>query len=327
MRELTYREAIREALRQELQRDPNVFLMGEDIGLMGGAFAVTKGLIEEFGPQRILDAPLSEAVIAGAGTGAAAAGTRPVIEIMYIDFMTFCMDEIVNQAAKMRYMFGGKIKVPLTVRTQGGTGAFCAAQHSQSLEAWFVHVPGLKVVMPATPADAKGLLASAVRDDNVVIFIEHKDLYNTRGPVPEGEYLVPMGKAKVVRPGGDATIVSWSRMALRSLQAAEQLAGQGVDVEVIDLRSLSPMDMPAVLESVRKTGRLLVVEEGCRTGGVGAEISAQVMEKAFDSLDGPVVRLAGRDAPIPFSPTLEQASVPDVGQIVQAVRSELMGMK
>ena len=324
MRELTYREALREVLRQELARDPHVFLMGEDVGVMGGAFAVTKGLLEEFGSERVLDTPLSEAVIAGAGVGAAATGTRPVIEIMYIDFMTFCMDEIVNQAAKMRYMFGGKIKVPLTVRTQGGTGAFCAAQHSQSLESWFVHVPGLKVVMPATPRDAKGLLASAIRDDNVVIFIEHKDIYNTRGPVPEGEYLIPLGAAEVVRQGSDATIVSWSRMVLRSMAAAEQLAAQGVDVEVIDLKTLKPMDVPTMVESVKKTGRLVVVEEGCRTGGVGAEVSAQVMEQAFDFLDGPVVRLAGKDAPIPFSPVLERAAVPDVPQIVQAVRTQLM---
>lgn len=326
MRELTYREALREAMRQELARDARVFLMGEDIGVHGGAFAVTKGLMDKFGSERVLDAPLSEAVIAGAGAGAAATGMRPVVEIMYVDFMAFCMDQIVNQAAKMRYMFGGKIKVPLTVRTQGGAGEFCAAQHSQSLESWFVHVPGLKVVMPATPGDAKGLLASAIRDDNVVIFIEHKQLYSTRGAVPEGEYLVPLGKAHIARPGSDATIVTWSRMVLRSLEAAQQLATQGVDVEVIDLRTLQPMDIPAVIESVKKTGRLLVVEEDCRTCGVGAEIAATVMEQAFDFLDGPVVRLAGKDTPIPFSPALEPAAVPDVPQIVQAVRTQLMHM-
>lgn len=323
MREITYRDAIREALREEMLRDNSVFLMGEDIGIYGGAYAVTKGLLEEFGERKVKDTPISEAVIVGAATGAAAAGTRPVVEIMYIDFMTFCMDQIVNQAAKMRYMFGGKIKVPLVIRTQGGSGTFCAAQHSQSLEAWFVHIPGLKVVMPSTPYDAKGLLKNSIRDDNVVIFIEHKLLYNTKGGVPEEEYLIPLGKADIKRQGQDVTLISWSRMVLTSLEAADELAKEGIDVEVIDVRSLSPLDIPTIVNSVRKTGRVVICEEGCKTGGVGGEIWTQITEQAFDYLDAPVVRVAGKDVPIPFSPVLEKAAIPNKNQIIEGLKVSL----
>ena len=273
------------------------------------------------------DTPLSEAVIAGAATGAAASGTRPIAEIMYIDFMTFCMDQIVNQAAKMRYMFGGKIKVPMVIRTQGGAGTFCAAQHSQSLESWFVHTPGLKVVMPSTPYDAKGLLKTAIRDDNVIIFIEHKLLYNTKGIVPEEEYLIPLGKAEIKKEGKDLTIVAWSKMALLILEAATELTQKGIDAEVIDLRTLNPLDIDTIVSSVKKTGRIVICEEGCNTGGVGAEIWAQVTEHAFDYLDGPVIRIAGSDTPIPFSPVLEKASIPDKGRVISAIEKIYPGIK
>ena len=320
MREITYREALREALQEEMRRDPAVFLMGEDIGIYGGVYSVTKGLLAEFGDKRVLDTPISEAVIAGAGTGAAAVGARPVIEIMYVNFMTFCMDQIVNQAAKMRYMFGGKIKVPLVIRTQGGAGTFCAAQHSESLEAWFTHVPGLKVVMPATPYDAKGLLKSSIRDDNVVIFIEHNLLYNRKGPVPQDEYLIPLGVADIKRAGQDVTVITYSSMLSVSLAAADELAAAGISAEVIDLRTLSPLDMATILDSVHKTGRVVVCEPDCKTGGVGAEIVSRITERAFDDLDAPPVRVAGRDTPIPYSPVLEKIAVPDKNEIIKAVK-------
>lgn len=317
----TYREALRAALREEMIRDPMVFVMGEDVGIYGGAFAVTKGLFEEFGGERVKDTPLSEAVIVGAATGAAILGTRPVAEIMYVDFMTFCMDQLVNQAAKIRYMFGGKVKVPMVIRTQGGTGAFSAAQHSQSLESWFIHVPGIKVVMPSTPYEAKGLLKSSIRDNNVVLFIEHKMLYNTKGEVPEEDYTIPLGIADVISPGNDVTIVSWSHMVLVAKEAAEHLAQEGISAEVINLRTLNPLDADTIISSVRKTGRLVICEEGCKTGGFGGEICAQINEKAFYYLDAPIFRIAGKDAPIPFSPNLEQASVPNVDQIIKGVKS------
>ncbi len=306
-------------MQEEMRRDPSVFTMGEDIAVYGGVYSVTKGLLEEFGDERVLDTPISEAVIAGAGTGAAAVGTRPVIEIMYVDFMTFCMDQIVNQAAKMRYMFGGKIKVPLVVRTQGGAGTYCAAQHSESLEAWFTHVPGLKVVMPATPYDAKGLLKSSIRDDNPVIFIEHNLLYNQKGPVPEEEYLVPLGLADIKREGEDITIITYSSMVSVSLAAAEELATAGIRAEVIDLRTLYPLDIETILQSVRKTGRVVICEPDCKTGGVGGEIVSQITEYAFDYLDAPPIRVAGRDTPIPYSPALESIAVPDKNELTKAV--------
>ena len=320
MRQITYRDALKEAMQEEMRRDPLVFLLGEDIGQYGGVYAVTKGLFEEFGPQRVKDTPLAEAVIVGAATGAAAVGARPVAEIMYVNFMTFCMDQIVNQAAKMRYMFGGKIKVPMVIRTQGGAGTFCAAQHSESLESWFIHVPGLKVVMPSTPYDAKGLLKSSIRDNNVVIFIEHNLLYNTKGPVPEEEYLVPIGAADVKREGDDVTIITYSRMVLTALEAADELAQNGINAEVIDVRTLSPLDIDTITDSVKKTGYVVICEADCKTGGVGAEILSQVSEHAFDYLDGPIVRVAGKDTPLPYCPELEKIAVPDKNEIIKAVK-------
>ena len=320
MRQITYRDALKEAMQEEMRRDPSVFLLGEDIGRYGGVYAVTKGLFEEFGPQRVKDTPLAEGVIVGAATGAAAVGTRPIAEIMYVNFMTFCMDQVVNQAAKMRYMFGGKIEVPMVIRTQGGAGTFCAAQHSESLESWFIHIPGLKVVMPSTPYDAKGLLKSSIRDNNVVIFIEHNLLYNTKGDVPEEEYRVPLGSADIKRKGDDVTIITYSKMVLTALEAADELAKNGINVEVIDLRTLSPLDIDPVVESVKKTGYAVICEADCKTGGVGAEILSQISEHAFDYLDGPIVRVAGKDTPLPYSPVLENAAVPDKDEIIKAVK-------
>jgi pyruvate dehydrogenase E1 component beta subunit len=321
MRELTYAEALREALRQEMQRDPRVFLMGEDIGVYGGAFGVTYGLLEEFGPERVRDTPISEEAIAGAAIGAALAGMRPVAEIMFMDFVTIAMEQLVNQGAKLRFMFGGKGKVPMVLRTPAGSGTGAAAQHSQSLEAFFVHVPGLKVVMPSTPYDAKGLLLASIRDDNPVIFVEHKLLYKTKGPVPEEEYTVPLGVAEVKREGKDVTIVATSIMVLRALQAAEELSQEGIEAEVIDPRTLKPYDAETVNRSVMKTGRALVVHEAPKTGGVGAEIVASIVEgEAFDYLDAPVKRLAGLDIPIPYNRTLEYHTVPQVENIIEAVR-------
>ena len=320
MRQITYRDALKEAMQEEMRRDPLVFLLGEDIGKYGGVYAVTKGLFEEFGPQRVKDTPLAEAVIVGAATGAAAVGARPVAEIMYVNFMTFCMDQIVNQAAKMRYMFGGKIKVPMVIRTQGGAGTFCAAQHSESLESWFIHVPGLKVVMPSTPYDAKGLLKSSIRDNNVVIFIEHNMLYNTKGEVPEEEYLLPIGKADIKRTGDGVTIISYSKMVLTALEAAEELAKNRINSEVIDIRTLSPLDIDTIVDSIKKTGRAVICEGDCKTGGVGAEILSQIIEHAFDYLDAPVVRVAGKDTPIPYSQALEPIAIPDKNEIIKAVK-------
>ena len=319
-----YAEDLRDTLRLEMERDPRVLLMGEDIAEHGGAFQVTAGLLAEFGPQRIRQTPISELGIIGAGVGAALTGLRPVVELMYIDFSGLAIDQIVNQAAQNRFMFGGQARVPLVVRTQGGSGRGNAAQHSKSLEAWFTHVAGLKVVMPATPADAKGLLTAAIRDDDPVMFIEHKLLYRTKGPVPEGEHVVPLGKADVKRRGTDLTIVTWSREVLFALEAAEELAAEGVDAEVIDLRSLVPLDREAILASVRKTRRLLVVHEAIKRGGYGGEIAALVAEEAFDDLDAPPRRLAGVETPIPYAAHLERAVVPQVEDIVR-VAKELVG--
>jgi len=319
-RELTYRDAIREALWQELEADPRVFLLGEDIGIHGGGFAVTKGLYDRFGPDRVRDTPISEAAIVGAATGAATRGLRPIAEIMYSDFSTIAMDQICNQAAKLRYMFGGKITVPMVIRMPGGSGGRGnAAQHSQSLEAWFMHVPGLKIAIPSTPFDAKGLLRAAVLDDNPVLFFEHKVLYNEVGPVPEGRYTIPLGKADIKREGTDVTVVAYSRMVLRALEAADRAAKDGISVEVVDPRSLVPLDIAAITASVKKTGRVIIVEEDCRTCGVGAELYAQIVEQAFDYLDAEPVRVAGLDVPIPYSKPLEHASVPSVEDILEAI--------
>ena len=319
-----YSEALRDALRLEMQRDPRILVMGEDIAEHGGAFQVTAGLLAEFGPDRIRQTPISEIGIVGAGVGAALTGLRPVVELMYIDFSGLAIDQIVNQAAQNRFMFGGQARVPLVVRTQGGSGRGNAAQHSKSLEAWFTHVAGLKVVMPATPADAKGLLTAAIRDDDPVMFIEHKLLYRTKGPVPDGEYVVPLGKADVKREGSDLTIVTWSREVLFALEAAAKLAAEGLEAEVIDLRTLVPLDRAAILASVRKTRRLLVVHEAIKRGGYGGEIAALVAEEAFDDLDAPPRRLAGVETPIPYAAHLERGVIPQVEDLVR-VAKEVVG--
>jgi pyruvate/2-oxoglutarate/acetoin dehydrogenase E1 component len=325
MRELTYWQALQEALREEMQRDPSVFLMGEDIGAYGGAFGVTRGLLQEFGSERVRCTPVSEAAIVGAATGAALTGMRPVVEIMFMDFIALAMDQLANHAAKFRYMYGPQARVPLVVRTPAGGGRCYGATHSQSLEAWFLHVPGVKVVAPATPADAKGLLKAAIRDDNPVLFVEHKLLYATTGPVPDGDYAVPIGCAAVRRQGEDVTLVAHSYYVDVTLQAAAELARSGIEAEVVDLRTLVPLDTEAVLASVRKTGRLVCIEEGTRTGGVGAEIAARVAELAYEYLDAPIRRVAAPDAPIPFSPPLEQAALPNRSAIVHTVREMLGG--
>jgi len=326
MREITYLEAVREALWQEMERDGRVFVIGEDVGVYGGAFGVTRGLFEHFGEERVIDTPISEYGIAGAITGAALVGMRPVGEIMFMDFTTFAMEQLVNQAAKMRFMFGGTINVPFVLRTPAGSGTGAAAQHSQSLEAWFVHVPGLKVVMPSTPYDAKGLLLAAIRDDNPVIFIEHKLLYKTKGPVPEEPYTVPLGSAEVKRPGRDLTIVATAVMVKRSLEAAEVLEREGIEAEVVDPRTLKPLDAETIVGSVARTGRVLIVHEACKTGGFGGELAGVIAEsEAFDYLDAPIVRLAGRDIPIPYNRTLEYHTVPQVEDIVHAARQLAQG--
>lgn len=323
MVEITYSNAIKSALKEEMANDPSVFLIGEDIAKHGGAFGVTRGLLDEFGTDRIINTPISEAAIVGAAVGSALAGARPVAEIMYMDFITIAMSQIVNQMAKMRYMFGGKARVPVVLRTAGGGGRGNAAQHMQSLEAWFVHVPGLKVVMPATPYDAKGLLKTAIRMDDPVIFIEHKLLYAQKGEVPEGELLIPFGVADVKRSGSDLTLVATSRMVMFALDAAKKLAEEGIDVEVIDPRTLVPLDIDTILASVEKTGHLVIVHEACERCGVGAEIAAQVQEKAFDYLDAPIIRVANPNVPIPFAKNLEAAAIPDEERIISAVKNSL----
>lgn len=319
-RELPYVSAINEALRQVMREDPDVFLAGEDVGLYGGVFGTSRGLLDEFGPTRVIDTPISESGIVGMAVGAAATGLRPVIEIMFMDFVGVCMDQIVNQAAKMKYMFGGKARLPITIRTMAGGGMSMAAQHSQSLEAWFCHVPGLKVVMPSTPYDAKGLLVAAIRDDNPVIVVEQKLSLGLRGPVPEDLYEVPIGSANVVRPGSNFTIVATGRMVQESLKAADMLQADGLDVEVVDPRSLQPLDTETLVTSVRKTHRALVVHEAVRFGGIGGEIAAQIQEEAFDYLDAPVGRVGAPFAPVPFSPALEKRYIPNAETIVAEVR-------
>ena len=319
MAEVTFVEALRATLQAEMRRDGSLMLIGEDIGKYGGIFGVTKGLLQEFGPLRVRNTPISESAIIGAALGASMTGIRTVAELMYVDFTTCAMDQIVNQVAKMHYMSGGKLRIPLVIRTHGGGGRGNAAQHSQNLEAWFVHVPGLKIVMPSTPADAKGLLATAIRDDNPVLFIEHKLLYSTKGQVPEGEHLIPLGQADVKRVGTDVTIVTISHMVLKALRAAERLAADGIEAEVIDLRTLAPLDMETVLRSVRKTNRVVIAHEACRRGGFGGELAAQIQEEAFDLLDAPVLRVGALDVPIPYSKPMEEYVIPDEARIVGAV--------
>lgn len=326
MRELTYVEALKEALRQKMQSDERVFLFGEDIGVYGGAFGVTAGLIQEFGEDRVRDTPISEAAIAGMCVGAAVAGMRPVGEIQFMDFVTLSMEQLVLQGAKIRFMFGGKATVPFVLRMPAGSGTGAAAQHSESLENWFVHVPGLKVVMPSNPYDAKGLLMAAIDDPNPVIFIEHKLLYKMKGPVPEAPYTVPISQTKIARVGTHVSVVATSIMVVRALEAAEVLAKEGIELEVIDPRTLSPLDDQPIIESVKKTGKALVVHEACQTGGFGGEVVARIASsEAFDYLEAPIKRLAGLDIPIPYNRNLERATVPQVENIVTEARKLAQG--
>jgi len=321
--ELTYKEAVRDALREELAHDERVFLLGEDIAdPFGGSYKVTLGLSTEFGLDRVRNTPIAEEAIVGAAVGSAITGMRPVAEIMYVDFMTLAMDQVVNQAAMLRYMSGGQVTVPLVIRTQGGAGRSSAAQHAKSLEAWFCHVPGLKVVMPSNAADAKGLLKAAIRDDNPVIFLENKLLLMSTDAeqVPDGDHVVPLGQADVKRAGGDVTVVATSRMVSRAVAVAESLADAGIEVEVIDPRSLVPLDIDAVLDSVRKTHRLVIVHEAWQRFGFGAELAAQIAHEAFDELDAPIERVAGADTPIPFAPSLESIVIPSDERIEAAIR-------
>ena len=325
MRTIQYREALNEALHEEMARDSTVIVMGEDVGHYGGVMQVTRGLFDLYGEKRVRDTPIAEAGIMGLAVGAAMTGLRPVAEIMYIDFSALAMDQIVNQAAKARYMAGGKVSMPLVMRTQGGGGRGNAAQHSQSLEMWFVHTPGLVVIQPSTPWDAKGLLKSAIRSDDPVIFIEHKLLYNTTGPVPDlsEELLIPIGVAEIKRPGKDVTIVATSRMVLFALQAAETLAQDGIEAEVIDPRTLKPLDLDTIVTSVKKTNRLVVVNEGPLTGGFTAEVAARVQRAAFDWLDAPIMQVATEDVPLPYNERLELEAIPSEQDIVKAAMEAL----
>ncbi|CUB24173.1 hypothetical protein B4134_1328 [Bacillus safensis] len=321
VREISYLEAVREAMSQEMRENQDVFILGEDIGVYGGAFGVTRGMIEEFGPERVRNTPISEAAIAGGAVGAALTGMRPILELQFSDFITIAMDQLVNQAAKTRYMFGGKGKVPLVVRTPAGSGTGAAAQHSQSLEAWMAHIPGLKVVQPSTAYDAKGLLKAAMDDDNPVIFYEHKLLYKTIGEVPEEQYSIPLGKADVKRSGKDVTIVATAIMVHKALEAAKELEAEGIDVEIIDPRTLVPLDEETIIESVKKTGKCIVVHEAVKRGGYGGEIASMIAEsEAFDYLDAPIKRLGGLAVPIPYNPTLEKAVIPQVPDIIEAAK-------
>jgi acetoin:2,6-dichlorophenolindophenol oxidoreductase subunit beta len=326
MRELSFAQALGEALAQAMESDPRVFIMGEDIGVYGGAFGVTGDLVHRFGEDRVIDTPISELGGAGAAVGAALAGSRPILEFQFSDFSGLAMEQIVNQAAKIRFMLGGKTNVPVVFRMPTGSGTGAAAQHSQSLEAWFAHVPGLKVIEPSTPHDAKGMLLAAIEDPDPVLIFEHKLLYKMKGPVPEEQYMVPIGKAAVVRAGKDVTIVGAAIMVHKALEAAEILASEGIDVEVIDLRTIRPIDTATIIASVKKTTRLACVYEGVKTLGIGAEISALIAEsEAFDYLDAPIIRLGGAESPIPYSPILEKAAVPQVENIVEALRNLVKG--
>ena len=322
MRQITYAEAIREALRHEMKLDDNVFIFGEDVGAFGGCFGVTAGLYDEFGPERVMDTPISEAAIMGAALGAALMGMRPVPEIMFVDFTTVCFDYLTNQAPKVRYMCGGQVeKLPLVVRTTTGGWIRAAGQHSQSLEGWFTQVPGLKVVMPSNAHDAKGLLTASLRDNNPVLFIEHKVLYQVASPVPEEEYLIPLGQADVKKEGADVTLISYSFMLNKTLNAAEQLTGEGINAEVVDLRTLNPLDHDALARSVQKTHRAVVIQEAVEMGGVAAQIVKSLMDSSFDYLDAPIKTVAAGNTVIPFSPPLEDAMLPSEEKIIAAVKS------
>lgn len=321
MREMTFAEALREAMSEEMRRDPSVFLMGEDVGVFGGVFGVSAGMYEEFGPERVRDTPISEGAIVGGGLGAAMLGMRPIVEIMFGDFLMCAGDQIVNQAAKARYMTGGKAEVPLTIRITTGAPGSSAAQHSQSPESWFMNVPGLKIVVPATPADAKGLLRTAIRGEDPVLFFEHKMLYALRGPVPaDPDFSIPFGEARLAREGKDVTIIAIGGMVGKALDAAEELAGDGIDAEVIDPRTLVPLDKETLIASTAKTGRVVIAHEAHKRAGPGAEIAAVLAEEAVEYLDGPIVRVAAKNVPIPYSPVLEAEVLPNAGDIVRAVR-------
>ncbi len=318
MREIRYYEALIEAMAEEMRLDDRVFLMGEDIGLFGGTFRATEGLMAEFGSRRVRDTPIAEAGIIGLALGAALAGLRPVPELMTMNFAMVAMDQIINHVAKTRYRYGGQFDVPITIRAPGGGGTQKGAQHSHSIESWFVNAPGIRVVIPATPHDAKGLLKTSIRSNDPVLFIEHEMLYSLKGPVPEGEHLIPFGQAEVKRPGGDVTIVAWSKMVHEALRAAETLASEGIEAEVLDPRTLDPFDWNAVFSSVARTRRCVVAEEGWRNVGIGAEIAARVQETLFHELDAPVARVAAADVPLPYSRSLEQAALPGADDIVRA---------
>jgi len=320
---LTIREAISQALWEEMERDQRVIILGEEVGVWGGTYAVTKGFYDHFGPERVLDTPIAEGTIVGAANGAAMAGLRPVAELMTINFAFLAMDQIVNHSAKLRSMFGGQFTVPVVIRAVSGGGRQLGATHSQTPDAVFAHFPGLKVVAPGTPHDAKGLLKAAIRSEDPVLFIEHATLYQAKGEVPDGEVLEPIGVSKVQRPGRDVTLVTYSKMLQVSLQAAEQLAQEGIEVEIVDLRSLRPLDMGPVLESFRRTNRAVIVEEGWRSFGVGAEVSARIYEEAFDHVDAPIVRVAQKEVPLPYNRELEQAALPQLADVIAAVRQVL----
>jgi len=323
MAQITMREAISQALWEEMERDPKVFILGEEVGVWGGTYAVTKGFYDHFGPERVRDTPIAESAIVGAAIGAALTGLRPVAELMTINFAFVAMDHIVNEAAKLHYMFGGQMKLPLVIRTVGGGGRQLGATHSQVPDAIFAHFPGLKVVAPGTPADAKGMLKEAIRSDDPILFIEEATLYQVRGEVPEGDYTIPIGKSTIARPGRDVTIVTYSKEVDNSFKAAQKLAEEGIEVEIVDLRSLRPLDMDPVIESFKKTNRAVIVEEGWMSYGVGSEVAARIYETAFDYVDAPVKRVAQKEVPLPYNRTLEAMALPQVEDIVNAVREVL----
>ncbi len=320
LKEIRYIRAITEALREEMARDENVLVIGEDVGAGGGAFSATRGLLHEFGARRVKDAPISESAFVGLAFGAAMTGLRPVVEVMFIDFLTVCSDQVVNEIAKARYMFGGQFKVPLTIRTPAGAAGSGGPQHSQCLEAWFAHIPGLKVVMPSTVYDVKGLLKSSIRDDNPVIFIEHKGLYALKEKIPEEEYTIPLGKADIKREGKDVTVVATARMVYEAMTAADKLAAEGISVEIVDPRTITPLDKETILNSVKKTGRVVIAHEAVKTGGFGGEIAAIIAEEALDYLDAPVKRVGAPFTPIPFSKPLEKFYLPNSEDIIKAVK-------
>ncbi len=323
MARITMREAVSQALWEEMERDPGVFILGEEVGVWGGTYAVTKGFYDHFGAERVRDTPIAENAIIGAAIGAALTGLRPVAELMTINFAFSAMDQIVNQAAKLHYMFGGQFVLPLVIRAVGGGGRQLGATHSQTPDAVFAHFPGLKVIAPGTPEDAKGLLKAAIRSDDPILFIEHATLYQTRGEIPDGDFTVPIGRSKVQRPGQDVTIVTYSKMLEISLKAADQLSQEGIEAEIIDLRTLRPLDMDPVLESFKKTNRAVIVEEGWRSYGVGSEIAARIYEEAFDYVDAPIQRVAQKEVPLPYNRNLEQLALPQVEDVIQAVKEVL----